>query len=352
MGLGYSAKIIEYFYPDTDGRRASLLRRADELTREITLETAGFLAEAVDLVDQVGPGDADRLERETALLGLRIATADRARHAALDDLHGDLEAYVARARERERVARNAVPRLVRQVAQHVALGASLAVVAGSAPGCGSTVYDPLPGDTGLEVIWADPPPRDSGMEMPWADPVPTDSGTVVLIDAGEDVIAPDPPPRDAGVEVVPADTGTDAEQADTGRDTGRDIPWADPPPRDAGLKSVEPPHAQAPVPTDGRPAVALAGQWRDTATRRAQRSPDLPLWCPPDLALTSSREGDVVRVCLVGSPEPLSTRWQAEGTIEGEGREVCWRPASPQDLLCVAVRSRGGVALLELRVES
>ena len=43
------------------------------------------------------------------------------------------------------------------------------------------------------------------------------------------------------------------------------------------------------------------------------------------------------------------TRWEADGDVDGEGREVTWRPASASDQLRLAVRSAGGVAVVALR---
>jgi len=56
-----------------------------------------------------------------------------------------------------------------------------------------------------------------------------------------------------------------------------------------------------------------------------------------------------VRVTLVPSAGFGAVRWEAEGHLDGEGREVCWSPASPEDSLRVAVRTAGGVAVVSLR---
>jgi hypothetical protein len=44
----------------------------------------------------------------------------------------------------------------------------------------------------------------------------------------------------------------------------------------------------------------------------------------------------------------VSTRWEAEGAVEGDGLEVLWLPSGPHDRLRLAVRSRGGVAVVSL----
>lgn len=73
---------------------------------------------------------------------------------------------------------------------------------------------------------------------------------------------------------------------------------------------------------------------------------------PPDVALRGRWDGDAVRVCLVGSEEPLAIRWQSDGTIEGEGREVLWRPAPGSERLEVAVRGEAGVAIAALSLSA
>ena len=42
-------------------------------------------------------------------------------------------------------------------------------------------------------------------------------------------------------------------------------------------------------------------------------------------------------------------RWEGEGDVIGSGHVVNWRPTSDSDRLRVAIRSRGGVAVLSLR---
>jgi hypothetical protein len=93
-------------------------------------------------------------------------------------------------------------------------------------------------------------------------------------------------------------------------------------------------------------------QWCDSAPKRAARSADLPLCEPPEVQLSARRDGDAIVVRVLGGPAALSVRWEAEGRIEGEEREVRWTPQADDDLLGVAVRSRGGVSLLTLRAQS
>ena len=96
MGLGYSLKILEQFYEDPGGKRRALSRRTGALTRAISLETAGFLERAVDIAETYRD-DPDRVARLTAVLGLKIADADRVRHAELDELYGDMARFAAEA---------------------------------------------------------------------------------------------------------------------------------------------------------------------------------------------------------------------------------------------------------------
>ena len=290
MGLGYVAKVVAHFHPD-DARVPTLERRAAELTRAISADTADWLEKAIALAEHADLDDRDRIERETALLGLEIAAADRVWHARLDAVIGDIEELAARARAR------AVPRQLPQPIARLAETLGLAAVVGMgtatfASGCGTTTVDPAPGDAGQDWAVSDPVPQDSGL-----DAQPSDAGT----DADADATVVDPPPPDAGVGLLDDDRR----------------------------------------PTD---------HWRDTAPRRAVRSDDVPLFDPPEVRLSAVREGDVVRVTLVGGPAAIGTRWQAEGDVDGDGREVVWKPSSDADLLSVAVRARGGVSVVSIRL--
>ena len=92
MGLGYVAKIIEHFHDDSVAVR-SLVRRAAELTRKISLDTADHLERALHLAETVDLSDRERIERQTAILGLEIAAADRVWHAHLDELFAEMDAF-------------------------------------------------------------------------------------------------------------------------------------------------------------------------------------------------------------------------------------------------------------------
>jgi len=53
-------------------------------------------------------------------------------------------------------------------------------------------------------------------------------------------------------------------------------------------------------------------------------------------------------VHLLGGPERISLRWEGDGVIDGDGRDVRWTPSTPMDQIRVAVRSDGGVAIVAL----
>lgn len=125
MGLGYSLKVLERFYPHDPARLAELERSADRLTRAISLETADLLEQALVLVEQYKLHSPDWFEGAAAQLGLRVAHLDGLRHRDLDELLGDIRAYA----RQDPLPRTPIPpaeRLTR-VARAIALGASLAL---------------------------------------------------------------------------------------------------------------------------------------------------------------------------------------------------------------------------------
>ena len=89
MGLNYSCGVLDWFYRVGDIRKERLRERARELTKNISLDTAELLEQALDLASQLDPHDDDRIARETAHLGLRVAGSDRVWHAALDAMMSD-----------------------------------------------------------------------------------------------------------------------------------------------------------------------------------------------------------------------------------------------------------------------
>jgi len=119
-------------------------------------------------------------------------------------------------------------------------------------------------------------------------------------------------------------------------------------PSDAGIGALEIPIEDR---NDGRRRLRLIDQWFDTSPKATARTVDLPLFDPPRPRLAARRDGEVVVVRLEGLGVPFSTRWEAEGDVAGDGSEVRWTPEGPADRVRVAVRSRGGVAVVSLRAE-
>ncbi len=331
MGLGYAGKVLAQFHADPLGEGVALEKRATELTRQISLETAELLEKALRLArdaDLKDPAERDRLERETALLGLEIAALDSVRHRQIDALHADMERF-ARSPGASRSGRpRALPARLAKMAQR-AQGLALASALGIwSVGCGGkqTSVDPLPEDSGKQdSLVSDPVPEDTGMETMVADPVPEDTGFETLV-----------------VDALPPDAGMDAHDA-----TAFDSFVADPPPPDTGIDAADAKDAS----TLGslEPKRRLLDQFRDTSPQRSVRSDDLPLSAPPSPSLHATRDGELVHVRLVGLAVPVTTRWQGDGAIEGEGTEIAWTPRGPEDALRVAVRSKGGVAVVSLR---
>ena len=388
MGLGYSQVVLGHFHPGLGSRLEPLKRRTDALTRAIATETADFLDEALAIAraaDLSTPEGHDRVERETTLLGLRLATADGARHAELDELYADMAVLADAARAA--AAPRTVGAVVARAVAKLALGASVAAVAAACDNSNGPTKDPTQ-DAGTDYMVVDPPPPDAGrLDGMVVDPLPSDAGREpdylvadpLPADLGRDFMVSDPPPADAGrdarpdfliVDPLPSDAQVrpdfmvaDPLPSDAGVAPPPDFQVADPLPRDAGIAPpdaqpdfmppVDPPppdHAfnASPAPSRG-PGI---DQWRDTTPRRAERTADLPLWAPPDLHLAAKRIPGGLEVTLTGTDAPATLRWEAlgdlEGTDTGNGRTVKWRPAQ-DDQIRVAVRMRGGVAVLALR---
>ncbi len=335
MGIGYLARLLEHFHgQDAEGRHAALLEEATTLTRRIMLESAGFLEEALTLAREVDLADRDRIERETALLGLRVAAADGRRHEELDRFNREAERLAAAA-SRPRLARaaSAVARRAAQVFQGVALASLLA----AAEGCDSRqVVDPDVGPLDGPRGDADAGPLDH----PWVvdpDVRPLDQRPDRPL-GGDDMSWPlDARPKDAKLlDAKPPDAKPkDAKPADAKpKDAGPDQMIVDPQP---------PPDAKA-------PQARLLDQWRDPAAGHPiTRTTDLPLFDPPALGLTARRDGETIEVRAVGVGAAVSTRWEGDGELVGEGLAVRWLPREETDQLRVAVRSQGGVGVAALR---
>ena len=100
---------------------------------------------------------------------------------------------------------------------------------------------------------------------------------------------------------------------------------------------------------DGSKVAAHMDQFHDTSPKRAVRSADLPLYHPPQVKIEAQREGEQLIVTLCGYRTGMTTRWESDGQVSGEGGQVRWTPGSEQDQLRVAVRSKGGIAVVSLR---
>jgi hypothetical protein len=190
------------------------------------------------------------------------------------------------------------------------------------------IYDPLP-----------PPDAARPDFGPVVDPLVPDAGRSDVRDSGNTVYDPAPPP-DAGRPdymiadmLPPSDAGVQKVDAA--------FPVSDPPVAPIGALSST---RGAPGATEG------GGHWADTTPRRSPRGRDLPLCLPPEIRVVGEWVDGAVQVCLTGAEEPLSIRWQSDGEVVGTDRQVTWAPSSDDDQLNVAVRSRDGVAVGELRL--
>jgi anaerobic magnesium-protoporphyrin IX monomethyl ester cyclase len=426
MSLGYSAKLLEFFYRDAAGRQATLMERAQELTRSITLDSADLLQQAWDIAASADLADHDRIARQTALLGLRVAASDRLWHAALDGLERDMSSF---ARGEAQARPRSLGRVVK-AAQNAAVAGWLALWAtGGTTSCKPYVVDSSPApdsaaddkrDTlGRDMTVVDMVPADSGARsdvgkdtIVIVDPLPPDAGarndlgkdTIIVVDAvppdagarndlaAERPLIYDPLPPDAGARDTNADeqAGIDGGTTDVRRDAAAERPIiVDPPPypvdardvgpvivdmaprdaaaydnlsavKDAGIN--EPPFIvdpvveareglQVPAGTPGESVETTREHWALTTPTRIPRSQDLPLFLCPEAKLAGEWQGGKVRAFLRDPGDKLSTRWQAQGRIEGDGTAVVWTPISDEDQLDVAVRTAGGVAVALLRLE-
>jgi hypothetical protein len=403
MSLGYSAKLLQTFYKDTTGQVATMMERAQELTRSITLDTAELLEHALDIATHVNLSDHDRIARKTALLGLRIAASDRIWHAALDGLEKDMANF---ARGEVPAARKSVGRTAK-VAQSAAVAGWLALWATGGSGCGRTKsVDPLPRDAGALDVKKDGPgftdgplvvdclPSDSGArnDVTVYDPLPPDASP--LADTSDGLRAADSAPIDGGAgdtrdatremplvvdALPPPSDARDLQVMDPlpppvdARDLPRDYAYPDsdplPPPTDARDASPdvrdasrnEPPFMVDPVvdarvglqvlPEDADPrGFATREHWANTAPVRMKRSQDLPLCLCPELCLVGEWQGGKIHARLSGVSGTFSVRWQAQGQIDSDGTMATWTPSSDEDQLDVVVRTHDGVAVTSLRL--
>lgn len=322
-----------------------------------------------------------------SVLGLRVAASNRIWQAALDAIEKDmLEVVRGEGGRPSRPIRRAA-----KMAQSAAVAGWLALWATGSGGCpksGMHAVDPPPPDAGGR--------NDAGKDGPLVvDMLPPDAGgrndaakeaplvvDMVPPDANGhsdwptyDPVPPDAAPRDAGIEGGKA---IDADSPDLGRDSVDTRPLvvdALPPPLDArdsardtnrsemdfappdlGARDVrdsngnEPPFMVDPV-VEARFGVKVHEHWTDTAPARMRRSQDLPFCrCPEPRIVACWCDGRVVAQLDGVAGQSMSTRWQAQGIVEGEGSCVHWTPSSDEDQLDVAVRTADGLAFASLRL--
>lgn len=339
MGLGYAANILRHFY-DKNGSTKEISRRARELTRAISIDTAEYLEKALALAERTPLEDRETIERETALLGLEIAAADKHWHEELDILYGDMKAFADSPPD-------PVERSHRPTANFDRLKRSFAV--------GLSVFATTVGGVGAaEMLTAcDPaPPPTGGGGSGGGD---TSSSSSSSSSSGQGGMVVDPVPPDAGDdggEGGKGGAGGMGGAGGAGGAGGQGGMVVDPPPPDGGMTVIEIEREERVASAkDGPRKLRLIDQWFDTSPKGTVRTIDLPLFDPPKPKLSARREGDIVHVTVDTRGVPASTRWEAEGDVIGSGLSVEWRPSGACDRIRVAVRTRGGVAVVSLRAE-
>lgn len=333
MGLGYAANVLRRFHNE-NGSAEVFYRRARILTEKISRDTADWLDRALDLAERVELKDRERIERETALLGLAIAAADKVWHAELDELYADMKAHtLGHSEVAPRRAGRRHNESFAQLKRGMAVGLSLSAILG-ATGCDCNGDSPEGGNGGGGKGGA----GEGGMVV---DPVPEDGGGGFGASGG----------GGAGGN----QGGAGGSQGGAGGEGGMVV---DPPPPDGGGGMGMNDDAYG-IPQEDRSGapdkperrrLRLMDQWFDTSPKKASRTVDLPLYDPPRAALVGRRQGDVVQVVLE-TAALVSTKWEADGEIVGDGKTVHWKPSDPKDRIRVAVRSRGGVAVVSMRAE-
>jgi len=291
--------------------------RALKLTRAISLDTADYLERAIAIVDK--HTDRDAIERATAMLGLEIAATDAHWHRELDELYDDMRVVTQGPMPVETPVRRPTSRFLRLKAA-AGVGVTLALAAN----CGEEV------ETQGSTTSTTSNSSSSGEGGMVVDPAPGGMGGMAG-EAGEGGMVVDPAP--GGMGGMSSESGT------------------------GGMSSLEPGiHKHLPIIGQPLNSVAktaskprLIDQWFDTAPKAAVRSTDLPLFDPPQPSLRATRQSHEELHVRVECAAPITTRWEADGTVVGKGNEVTWRPRRDSDRIRVAVRSAGGVAVLSLQ---
>jgi radical SAM superfamily enzyme YgiQ (UPF0313 family) len=326
MGLGYAANILRRFY-GVDGNAEVFWRRATMLTRQISLDTAEYLGRAVEMAERYAD-DAGDLARRTALLGLEIAASDSVWHRKLDELYDDVRAFAA-SPPREQVVVRAPTQGFFRLKTSMAAGIGMGMLMAASCGEDTTVAT----DGGTTTTSSTGQAGEGGMVV---DPAPGGMGGMAGEGgagggAGEGGMVVDPAP--GGMGGMGGEGGTAALEPGVLRHL-----------RIVGGKAAE-------EKTASRTKLRLIDQWFDTSPKAAVRSSDLPLFDPPQPALHAERDASgEVKVRVLGVRDAaVTTRWEADGDLSGEGTEVSWRPRGDTDRVRVAVRTRGGIAVLSLR---
>jgi anaerobic magnesium-protoporphyrin IX monomethyl ester cyclase len=325
IGLGYTAQLLRCFFDVSRPGGRRLIERAERLIEDVSRDTADLLEQAVEIGARADLAAHDRITRETAVLGLRVAGRNRLWHAALDDLTADIARFAAE----EPRSRSAWSGRARAALERVALAGC---VAATVQACGGETETGPGGGAGAGTAGTSAGRAGTGGYI-ISDPVAPTGGMSTGGRAGSSG-------GFFGDPVVPTG-GT----ATGGQGTGGYVVDCVPAP----MAAASSPSVVDPAPPGAGERRGLVEHWHETTPRRLVRSEDLPLFDPPLVRLESHPTGSSIRVAVAGGEPEMTLRWQAEGSISGEDRQVIWEPASAEDALTVVVRGSGGITFATLR---
>ncbi len=340
MGLGYTSQLLRCFYNVNSVKGQRLLDRVEKLTKDIVLDTALFLEQAVNLAETCDLADHDRIARETAWLGLRVSAHNRVSHAALDDIVSDISAFVdEQPRLRQHVS---IPERAKSVIERMTLAGCFAA---SLQACGGSTSDPAPAATGGAAGQTSVGTAVGGQVVDMAPMTGGRTGLGTATTTGG--MMSDPLPTTGGALTTGGTKSTGGSAGAGGYIVNCAV-------RASGVGSPEALACSVnPAPPECTAATAhgqaVIENWRDSGPQRFVRSADLALSDPPNIQLEARIDSERVRVSLLSDDANVSCRWQSEGRIQGKGAQVLWTPADDDDALCVAARSRGGIAVATLR---
>ncbi len=396
MGLGYVTQVLRTFYDTSSLAAARLVERAGSLMQEVSLDTANFLDEAIVLAETSDLENGDAIERQAARLGLRILAHDKLWHQRLDELLGDMNDFVASRRRPPRPAR-----VWREALQGAALASAVAIGApacggdtssdhrqasggtdgsgaasGSGGGSGGWVADPLASGGGLVVDevpssggvggWISDMVPDGGTGGLVVDMVPTGGTGGLVATGGTGGLVVDMVPTGGTGGLIPSGgTGGVGAAGEGGEGGEGGIAGAggiagseangtgglvdDPLPTGGVGGWVDDMVPESGGTSAGSAAFDATEHWKNTAPRRSPRSSDLPFHAPPEIRLRAQRGDSGIAVVVHGGPAAMTIRWDPDGEIEGEGREVVWHPTGEEAQLRVAARTHGGIAVTSIR---